>query len=514
MAYGSDPIWDMCGSETTTCNMAWALVIHHSQNITILGAGLYSWFQNYNEDCVNSNSCQTRLVNIFNVASLILNHIITIGAVEIITPAISNTNNEILYASDHIQALEYPWWTAVATYFDSFSAFDVSAGTIPVKNGWVAFGDSYGAGIGAGAPYDSVPICRRGTGAYPTYLDTLITGQNQYLKTTFQFLACSGEKATDFFGGAGQQLNQYNPTNADIATISFFGNDLDFGAIVSTCIVGYTKNPTCDSLIARANSILDGDSIASTFHDVVTAIRTKAALSKPRLQIYWTGYPRFFDTTTTTCDSNRFWAGQYGWYYYGEYMTVDLRTRLNALSARLNDYLQDQIRRWNRQQTYPQITYIELDDTVYPGRRFCEPFVTEPREGASQAAVAFFYPRGADDVPTDVPPHAPYQGTSGSAWAVNTISSADCGNRPTEAWVGAEMALCEWAVAAAADPSIVPQLQQLFVLNGDNTTTVQIDGAGNVIITTTDIEYAKMYHPKSRANLGIARQIMGYLRTN
>lgn len=91
--------------------MAWSIIIQWSDSIFIDGAGLYSWFQNYDESCVNTNSCQQRLINIFYVGNSLLNHTVTIGSVEILTPAISNTYNDILLAADYLQATGYPWWT-------------------------------------------------------------------------------------------------------------------------------------------------------------------------------------------------------------------------------------------------------------------------------------------------------------------------------------------------------------------------------------------------------------------
>jgi hypothetical protein len=74
-------VFDMCGYLTTSCNVAWAIVIQGSQNIFINGAGLYSWFQNYDESCVHTSNCQQRLINIVDTANLWFNHIVTIGSV-------------------------------------------------------------------------------------------------------------------------------------------------------------------------------------------------------------------------------------------------------------------------------------------------------------------------------------------------------------------------------------------------------------------------------------------------
>lgn len=46
----------------------------------------------------------------------------------------------------------------------------------------------------------------------------------------------------------------------------------------------------------------------------------------------------------------------------------------------------------------------------------------------------------------------------------------------------------------------------MLAANGDTNTTVSMDSDGNVDVTEVSIRYAKMYHPKSRANeLSLAR---------
>jgi hypothetical protein len=151
-------------------------------------------------------------------------------------------------------------------------------------------------------------------------LDTLITGYNDGYSPAWQFLACSGDKATDFT----LQLNLYDPTKADLATVSFFGNDLNFADIVSTCIIGYTKSPTCQELISTASNTLEGDSLPTLFYNIMTNIQTKAEPYKPRLQVYWTSYLQFFDSTDTTCDTDQFWVGVWPLLYKGELLTQAL----------------------------------------------------------------------------------------------------------------------------------------------------------------------------------------------
>ncbi|KAI0820033.1 exo-beta-1,3-glucanase [Trametes gibbosa] len=49
---------------------AWALTVSNSQNILVLGAGLYSFFQNYGQACLDTFNCQQQLVNVDLASSI------------------------------------------------------------------------------------------------------------------------------------------------------------------------------------------------------------------------------------------------------------------------------------------------------------------------------------------------------------------------------------------------------------------------------------------------------------
>ncbi|KAI9148707.1 glucan 1,3-beta-glucosidase precursor [Paramyrothecium foliicola] len=73
--FPGDPDWSDCTKET--CEMAWGLRIIDSEDILLHSAGLYSWFQNYNQQCLKTENCQERVmevrgskgVSIFNIFS-------------------------------------------------------------------------------------------------------------------------------------------------------------------------------------------------------------------------------------------------------------------------------------------------------------------------------------------------------------------------------------------------------------------------------------------------------------
>ncbi|KAJ7718670.1 exo-beta-1,3-glucanase [Mycena metata] len=58
---------------------AWGLVVSSSTNILVFGAGLYSWFTNYNQDCLTPQNCQSQILNIDSTSSVSIYSLQTVG---------------------------------------------------------------------------------------------------------------------------------------------------------------------------------------------------------------------------------------------------------------------------------------------------------------------------------------------------------------------------------------------------------------------------------------------------
>ncbi|CAK7231571.1 hypothetical protein SEUCBS140593_007970 [Sporothrix eucalyptigena] len=54
-ALAGDPDYASCTSGKAGCDESWAVIIRDSENIHIAGAGLYSWYSNYDEACAKDN---------------------------------------------------------------------------------------------------------------------------------------------------------------------------------------------------------------------------------------------------------------------------------------------------------------------------------------------------------------------------------------------------------------------------------------------------------------------------
>lgn len=126
----------------------------------------------------------------------------------------------------------------------------------PIKNGYVAFGDSYAAGLGTGTT--SVDKCRVGSNNYGNLLMQYTDNPQVY----YQPKQCSGDNIV----GVAKQIDSWhagNSTKADLATLSVGGNDVWFSDFVKRCILtinplgsssGYRED--CLVLEARADNYL------------------------------------------------------------------------------------------------------------------------------------------------------------------------------------------------------------------------------------------------------------------
>ncbi|KAK3953407.1 pectate lyase superfamily protein-domain-containing protein [Pseudoneurospora amorphoporcata] len=56
------------GDTSGTCERAWGVRAVNSKDVFIYGAGLYSFFDNYGQDCLKTQSCQTNMVSLENSA--------------------------------------------------------------------------------------------------------------------------------------------------------------------------------------------------------------------------------------------------------------------------------------------------------------------------------------------------------------------------------------------------------------------------------------------------------------
>lgn len=59
----NDPDWTSC---TGRCAKTWGLRVRDSSNVLLYGGGLYSFFENYTQQCLDSEDCQENMVEVVN----------------------------------------------------------------------------------------------------------------------------------------------------------------------------------------------------------------------------------------------------------------------------------------------------------------------------------------------------------------------------------------------------------------------------------------------------------------
>lgn len=80
-----DPNFAVCTAGDERCKKSWGLRVTNSQDVLIYGAGLYSFFDNYSQDCNALGNCQTNMVSIQNSQRVSLYGLSTFSAINMVT---------------------------------------------------------------------------------------------------------------------------------------------------------------------------------------------------------------------------------------------------------------------------------------------------------------------------------------------------------------------------------------------------------------------------------------------
>ena len=146
---------------------------------------------------------------------------------------------------------------------------------------YVALGDSYSSGVGAGSTSGS---CGLSPNAYPALWATASS------PASFTFAACSGATTSDVISSQLSSLN----SSTTLVSITIGGNDVGFSSIMETCVLESTSS--CESAVSAAeqytNSTLPGQ-LNTTLAD----IRSHA----PNAKIIVLDYPDFYDLSVSFC---------------------------------------------------------------------------------------------------------------------------------------------------------------------------------------------------------------------
>ncbi|HEY0453087.1 SGNH/GDSL hydrolase family protein [Actinophytocola sp.] len=141
---------------------------------------------------------------------------------------------------------------------------------------YVALGDSYSSGTGAGS-YGSSGSCKRSANSYPQLW------ANANGPSAFSFVACSGAVTNDVLNSQVAAVT----SDTALVTISIGGNDAGFADVMTTC--NTSSDATCVSRNQEAQNFAR-TTLPGRLNNVYTQIRNRA----PSARVVVLGYPHIY----------------------------------------------------------------------------------------------------------------------------------------------------------------------------------------------------------------------------
>ncbi|KAG2049894.1 glycoside hydrolase family 55 protein [Suillus hirtellus] len=87
---------------SSSIDMAWGMYIQSSNDIIIFGAGFYSFFRNYSQDCLTTNTCQAQIFNVDSASDVTAYSVSTIGT----TYQLSVSQDGVIRSSDNADGFQ------------------------------------------------------------------------------------------------------------------------------------------------------------------------------------------------------------------------------------------------------------------------------------------------------------------------------------------------------------------------------------------------------------------------
>ena len=239
---------------------------------------------------------------------------------------------------------------------------------------WTAMGDSYAAGIGAGAlPQEPDPDhCFRSGNSYPRIMQSG-PGSLQPNPGRFNFVACSGAKFDEI--GTWQLLDRAlrgRPVwgnSPEFVTITMGGNDIGILPLVLTCIYSVPiYGIPCDAVIQRGFDIMEREDFEFDLFAVIKIVQDKGRRKHGQdFHIFVTGYAQLFNSERAQCDQVTFRPSGIGLVLPGELLTKERRRKMNDLAKSLNLALKTAVGLFDPR----DVTFVDYDP-LFEGHRFCD----------------------------------------------------------------------------------------------------------------------------------------------
>src|SRR5271163_1720902 len=158
------------------------------------------------------------------------------------------------------------------------AAAAVNYADAPAAVNYVALGDSYSSGVGAGDYLSSSGSCDRSADAYPEQWAAATS------PATFTSVACSGATTADVLSSQVSALS----ASTTLVSITIGGNDAGFSSVMETCVLASTR--TCVNAVKTAETFVAGQLPAR----LDSTLQTIAA-DAPNAKVVVLGYPDLYD---------------------------------------------------------------------------------------------------------------------------------------------------------------------------------------------------------------------------
>lgn len=145
---------------------------------------------------------------------------------------------------------------------------------------YVALGDSYSSGTGAGSYIDST--CKRSSNAYP------YRWAGAHSPASFRFVACSGATTSSVSSGQLPALS----SSTTLVSVTAGGNDAGFSSVMTTCV---TRSDSACVKAAQDAEAFMRNTLPGRLDSLYTAIRSKA----PNAKVVVLSYPRLYIITSS-----------------------------------------------------------------------------------------------------------------------------------------------------------------------------------------------------------------------
>jgi lysophospholipase L1-like esterase len=168
---------------------------------------------------------------------------------------------------------------AVATLTGTVLAGAASAAAV----NYVALGDSYSSGLGAGNYDPASGSCDRSANAYPEQWAAA------HSPSSFTSVACAGATTSDVISGQVPALK----SSTTLVSIAIGGNDANFTGVLQTCLL--STDSACLSAISTAEAFVR-TTLPGRLDTVLRTIRAHS----PSARVVVLGYPELYDLSRST----------------------------------------------------------------------------------------------------------------------------------------------------------------------------------------------------------------------